>query len=666
MRIHPCLYPLPLLALLSACPAPQPAACGIGGLPSPAGGHVLDPFPSMHLMAPVDGADSADASACRVALDSATLPVGDSRPLDVARFNRRDGFSPAGTLVWQPGVEVDGGNLPPLHDPGASLSPDSPVQLFDLDSGERLPCFAELDAWPDQPESQRILLIRPMRHMGFGAHVGVAITSALRGSDGQPLAAPAAFAALRDGEGDGDGGEALAAHYEALLGRLEELGVAREGLVLAWDFRTASEESLLAPLRRVLGVMREEIPLDPAFEPEVAISDVFDADEGDTIAPGLWKEVRGSLRLTHWLWAESGEDGAPDDEHDIGQFRLDEDGLPVPRETSDAFFAAILPESIRHAPPGSVPVVVFGHGIFASPQHYLSDPQDMNGVIDLCGQLGAVCIGTEWRGLTTRDYADALRVATDLGRFPLITDKMIQGVSNQLALARAMRTGLIEADWLGAEAGGSLVDQSRIHYVGISLGGIEGATFMANSEVVRYGVLHVPGAVWATMLERSSHWASFEEFVAATQPDPAHRQRVYALTQMLWDPVDPINHIAGLSGTSALWQVSIGDEQVPNFTAETLARSLDLRLVGEPVTEPWGLEAIAAPLGPAARGMSQFSGGFPIPPETNRPAEVTGAHTSIRRTQEMKDQVIAFLSPGSEGTIVHPCLGPCVFDLAEE
>ena len=657
------LLPLLVLPLLLACPTPQPAGpCAIGGEPSLTGGHPLDPFPSMHLMTG-EGEDPAD---CRLALDSDTIPVGDSTPMDVAAFNRRDGFSPAGTLVWQPGVALDPASLPPLSDPGASLLDDAAVQLFDLGTGERIPCFAELDAWPEQLAEQRTLLIRPMRGMGFGTRVGVAITDSLLTAGGQPVEPPEAFAAVRDGTRDDGISEPVRAHYGELLVRLSEAGVDPDRLVLAWDFRSGSRSNIVAPLDRVLERMREELPLDPAFEPQVAISAISDADAGDAVPNGLWKEIRGSLLVTHWLWAESGTDDATDDEHDVGMFRLDDDGLPVHRGIDDAFFTAVLPDSIRGAAPGSVPVLVFGHGIFANPGYYIASSSDANGVVDLCNRLGAVCIGGEWRGLTTRDVADALRVANDLGRFPLITDKMVQGVSNQMALARVLRTGFVDADWLQADAGGSLVDPERIYYMGISLGGIEGATLMANTEVVEHGVLHVPGAVWATMLERSSHWASFEAYVAATQPDPAHRQRVYALTQLLWDAVDPINHAEALAGTSVLWQVSMGDEQVPNFTAEILHRTVAAPMVGDPVDAVWGLAEVTAPTGPASRGVAQFDGGFVRPDEANRPAEITGAHTSIRHTDEVKEQVQAFFAPGEEGTIIHPCDGPCVFDLTDE
>ena len=639
---------------LVGCPEPPPApTCGPTGLATPTGTDLLDPWPNAHLVAEKPGG-------CRLEISSDWIPVGDSTPMDPSRWSYRDGFSPVGTILWRSGVALDAANLPPLADPGRCLADDSPIQLWDLDAGERLPCFAELDAWPLQEESERVLLIRPMVHMGFDRHIGVAITTALLTQSGEPVARPPGFEAIV--AGDRDLPEPVLGHYAALLTSLEELGTSSDELVLAWDFPTASRDRIMTPLETVLQQMRSEMPLEAQFEPEVVITDLFDADAGDVIAPGLWREVRGSLRLTHYLWSESGEDDATESEHDGGWFRVDpETGVPAARAEDDAFFTLVLPDSVRGADPGSVPVVIFGHGIFAAPGHYISATDDGNATVELCNRLAAICVGGEWRGLTTRDVADSVRVATNLGRFPLLTDKLVQGVSNQLALARAFRTAFIEQDFLQVE-GGSIVDPDQIVYFGISLGGIEGATLLANSEVVDTGVLHVPGAVWATMLERSSHWTDFEEFVAATQPDPASRQVIYALSQLLWDPVDPVNHAGLLGDKAALWQVSIGDEQVPNFTAEVLARTLGLSIVGEPVTRPWGLDVVPAPVGPGASGMTQFDSGHVRPPDDNRPAAVTGAHTAIRHTVEMQEQVAAFLANGGEGTIVHPCDGPCVFD----
>ncbi len=641
-------------ACLGGCPSEvELPACGPTGLPT-LGADLLDPWPNSHLVVEAADGDADGGTGCRLAIPPAAVPVGpESTRFPAERLAWRDGFSPAGTIVWRPGVSIDGSLLPPVGNPGACLAPDSPVQLWDLQAAIRIPCFAELDAWPEQPDEERALLIRPMVHMGFDRQIGVVITTAMG------IAPPAAWTGYAD-----DADPVVAAWYDGLLQRLEGLGTAREDVVFAWDFPTASAASIRAPLDQVVAAVRADLP-DGGAGPAVTVSSFADADAGDAVPPGVWREVRGSVRWSHFLWAESGADDAPEDEHDEGFFRLDEaTGLPVERGDGDVFFTLIVPETARFSDPGTVPVVVFGHGIFSSPQHYLASATDEESTIDLCSRMAAICVGTEWRGLTTRDVADSLRVARDLGRFPLLTDKLVQGVANTVGLARLLRTSFMEEAFLAWE-GGSLVDAERIHYFGISLGWIEGAVCLAKSEVVEYGVLHVPGSMWATMLERSSNWTDFESFVTDTQPDPALRQVMYALSQLLWDPVDPIHYTEALEAKSALWQVSVGDEQVPNFTAEALGRTRGLELVGEPVTSPWRMVVVDAPQGPGASGMTQFDSGYPAPPDVNRPAEDTGAHKAIRHTEPMKVQTAQFFVDGAEGTIVHPCDGPCVFEPEE-
>jgi hypothetical protein len=495
--------------------------------------------------------------------------------------------------------------------------------------------------------------------MGFDVHVAAVLTDSLLRSDGSSWRGPADFLTIRDGKQPEGLSEAVFAHYSDLVRRLGEHGLDPDRIQLAWDFTTASEANLRAPLDRVLETMRAELPADPTHTPQTSTSLISDVDSGDVLASGLWREVRASVELTHFLWADDPEDPDPD-EHDQGMFLLDEQGLPQPRATDSAYFVVMVPESLREAEAGSAPVIVFGHGLFGAPQDYLSAGGDPSSVIALCNSMQAICIGGEWRGLTERDRADAVRATTDLSRFPLLTDKLIQGVSNQVALARLMRTDFAEQPFLQAAGGGSLVDPNRSYYYGISLGGIAGGVFLANSEIVTSGVLHVPGAQWSVMLERSSNWTPLEGFLTATVPSAADRQLLYIATQFLWDPVDPINHVSGLAQKNVLLQIAVGDEQVRNLCAESLARSMQVPLIAPAVNAVFGLQSEETPLGPGASGLFQFHPGMPLPPETNRPAPITGAHSAVRQYDEPREQTLVFLHQGIEGTIIHPCDGPCL------
>ncbi len=613
----------------------------------------LLPYPSMHML--VEDADMPTGWRLNFLDDSLPVAQGGS-PMDMDRLNRLDGYSVANTsVVLMPEADIDRDCLPSVHDLGSSMSADSSVQIIDLSSGERIPCFAELDAHPDctGPEN-RTLLIRPMKAMSFDTRHAVVLTRALVGGDGNTVPTPERFAALRDGGDVHPGLCERVDEYEDLFAQLEALDepVARGDLVLAWQFHTGSEETVHAPLDVIVEAGLGALPADPAHEPEYTVDWVEDADEGDNLNPMVWRIAEGSYNLPNYL-----------DDNGAGDFDLNEDGLPRPQGDDDAYFMALIPASVHDAEPGTVPVLIFGHGIFSEPDNYLAEIDDPQDAVSLAERLGFIFIATKWRGLSSDDYLAAVTVANDFGQFHVIPDKVVQGVANTVALPRLMKTRFVDAEFLqSADGGGSLVDTDRIYYAGISLGGIEGATTVANSDVLEYGVFHVGGAIWSTMLERSSNWSYLDTFVCEAVPAPDERQVLYAVTQLLWDTIDPITHTHGLTDKSVLWQESMGDEQVPNMTTEAMVRTVGVPALDPIVELPYGMVAEPAPLGPGASALMQFDPQLGRPPDENRPAPVTNAHYYPRHTVEAHEQIEVFFTHGEEGTIMHPCGDePCIY-----
>ena len=609
----------------------------------------LYPYPSVHLMAE----DASTASGWRLAFADDTLPLSDGgTPLDTTRLNRLDGFSPVNTsVVLLPDSEIDAQTLPSVHDLASSMDASSSVQIIDLDNGERIPCFAELDAHPQctGPEN-RTLLIRPMRAMAFTTHHAVVLTSALKGTDGNPVATPERFAALRDGGDVHPGLCESIDHYEALFTGLEGMGIARQDIVLAWDFWTASEDVIHAPLDRIVEAGLDALPADPGHAPDYDVDWISDTDDGHYVNDHVWRVAQGEYQLPNYL------DG------DVA-FTLDDDALPQPQGDEGMYYMAMVPASLHDAPAGSAPVVIFGHGIFSAPDDYIYDEEDPSEVCALADRLGMIFIGSKWRGLTTADLVSGMLVANDFGKFHILTDKMVQGVANTVALPRLMQTDFQDASFFQATDGsGSLVDTSRVYYMGISLGGIEGVTLLANSEELEYGVMHVGGSMWSTMLERSSNWAVFDNYVVDVLPNPDDRQVLYSVSQLLWDPVDPITHAHGLTSKSVLWQESMGDEQVPNMTTEAMVRTAGVPLLVPGVEPPYGVDTIEAPLGSHSSALMQLDPQMGRPADENRPADNYGAHHFIRHTEEVHAQIEAFFTEGEEGTIIHPCGDePCIF-----
>lgn len=574
-----------LLVLLLGCPPPEDSASApVGAL----GAGRLNPFPSVELVA--DG---------HLAFGADDLPlVEGATPWDLTRLNRREGFSVVQPAVVKFAVPIDEASV---SGPDAPAT-DGPVRLVDLESGEAVLCFSELDAAEAAVASgERALLVRPLRTLTPGHRVAVVVTSAVT-SGGAPLELPAP-------EG----------HYAELHDELAALG--QDDVVLAWDFPVAAET------RTVDGAVAA------LQEPgAVTFGWTREAGSGSEPPPGLWKLAEGSFVGTQFL-----VDGV--------RMELGDDGLPVAQGPRDVYLMVAVPESVRSAAPGTVPVMIFGHGILSEPEDYL-DEDDPSGLVALANGLGAIVVATKWTGLSDLDQVHAIEVAGDFARFYEVPEMMAQGVADTVSLARLVRDGGLLDDPLFA----GLADRDQIVYFGISLGGIEGATTLANQDVVTRGVLHVGGSAWATMLERSSNWPPFDLVVTRTFPDPWERQVLYATTQLFWDPVDPASHADRLAGGSWLWQQSIGDEQVPNLTTELLVRSVGVPLGAPGVTAPPEVEGAALPR--VGGGLTQFDPEVALPAPTNRPATKTGAHSIPRLWPGTQAQTAHFLLTGE---IAHYC-----------
>ena len=127
---------------------------------------------------------------------------------------------------------------------------------------------------------------------------------------------------------------------------------------------------------------------------------------------------------------------------------------------------------------------------------------------ELAERAGAILIGTRWRGMTYTDILTAVNVGNDFGQIQ--NSHNYPGVANNVALTRL----ILEGDLLADPVFEGVADTSQVFYYGISLGGIQGATMMANNPYIEHGVLHVGGGVWSTLLERSSHWPPLRHWSA--------------------------------------------------------------------------------------------------------------------------------------------------------
>lgn len=572
-----------------------------------------------------DGPDSIFPSSLHldedgfVDLARASWPEGE-RPLTLPldRSAWRTGFSPAQLFVVR--IDgVDGDALPGWSDPPAD---SSSVFMVDLETGERLPAMAELDAHPAAVDAPS-LLIRPLQGLIPGHEVAVVVTT-------RAVARPPRFDDLVRGKGPRD----LSRETRDLLDLLEGSGVDPDAVALAWSVPI---EDGLKPTRTAVAA-RSDADIAWSFD---------EVREGEEADEGAYRSVAGTLTVT----------GVLDEE---GRMNMDlASGEVRPTGTWQTPVHVHLPAGIEDAEPGSVPIVVYGHGIFQSPDRYF-DGRARPDVVEIASRGQVIFIGIPWRGLSRADLALASEVAGDIGELPRLTGALAQSQVAARQLVEALKSGeMLDDPIFQGATGQSLPQRDRVGYFGISLGGIQGGVLVGLGAPVDFAVLHVGGSMWSTMLERSSNWTLLEAPLVRRVPDPWDRQRLYAWTQLHWDQAEPMAAAVTWprDASPVLVQEALHDEQVPNLTTRAFARTLGLSVVGPVVDPPWGMGVGVAPTQPGASGYVQHDPETDPPPELNRPSPVTEAHYGPRSFPGVRGQILRYLS---DGVITHPCgAQPC-------
>jgi hypothetical protein len=636
-----------LLAAAAACgeeDAPGAADAGSADAAPPVkpacnpliGDDCVTPFPSSFYLEP-----AATRTGVAVAIGDDVLPRSAAgvviRP---DRLNGKDGFSPSTPFLVYFAGGVDVAGLPTLDDLGASTAPTSTIQIIPWDGGPRVPLFAEVDANAGVGQRQG-LIIRPQERLRPATRYIVALVG-LRDAAGAPLA-PAPFRALRDRAALTPELAWFRPAYEELFARLEDAGVPRASLSLAWDVTTASVETLTGHLL----AMRDE-----------ALARVDDGTLGYRVVssrdtPGETHRLREVKVRAQAPWFL--ESDAPE-----ALMRFGADGLPRADGVAEFDVTIEVPRCAETAT-RPLPFVVFGHGLFGTAAETLASPRLHRAANDLC----MILVGTDWLGLTTPDLAViAGTVLPDLNKVYIITDRLQQAHVNAQVMTRLFRAR-IKDDPALAVTGRPISDGAEVYYFGISNGGVQGGTFMALSPDVERGVLNVPGCQWSLMIYRSTQFSPLYPLLNAILPDPLDRQLLVAASQSEWDHSDPASFaphlirdpLPGVRPKRVILQEAIGDSQVPNMATRVLARAIGLQGFGlvEPV---YGIEEAQGPLDSAYTQWDTHR--TPLPPAENVPPPVdNGAHGAIQGLPALNQQLRLFFRP--DGLAVNTCEGPCDF-----
>ncbi|MFM7735949.1 MAG: hypothetical protein ACKPBU_08215 [Alphaproteobacteria bacterium] len=519
MRTPLCRLPLGALAC-AALVSSLVAACGNTSSAPPLHVDVADPEsceildPSLCVLPWPSNrftvADPATDTGLRVAFAPTTLPANaQGVHVDPTQWNRNDGFSPGAqmtTLV--PGLDGRKSNLPPITDLARSLDADANVVVLDVDTGERVLSWAELDAKATD-DSRRALLIHPARSLREG-HRHVVALRRLVDATGAVIPPTDVFRAYRDGlRTDSDAVEARRPAMERIFDDLGSAGIARSDLFLAWDFTVASQRSLS---ERLLHIRDDAFAALGSEAPRYTVTGVSQLND-------LVRVVSGSYEVPRYLTG----DGSPGNGFD---YAPGPDGLPRRNGTQTANFVCTVPKTATAA--NAARAMLYGHGLLGTASQVLG-----NGGAAALANI--VSCATDWIGMAAEDVPNAAKIIQDLSTFHTLADRLQQGQLNFLFLGRLM----IHPEGFGADPAfqhdGTNPMRGDLYLLGASQGGILGGATTAIAQDFIRSVLAVGGGNYSLMIPRSVDFDEFTPIQVAAYPDELVRSFIFAIAQMLWD-----------------------------------------------------------------------------------------------------------------------------------
>lgn len=647
---------------------------------APAG---CDPLDTRHCYLPYPSnyhavADDYSITGIRVRFPQEGAPVNASGvPIDMAEWNRNDGFSPnSSILVHIADVDPEASHLPKWTDLGASLDDDATVVLIDRDTGERFPLWAEpdvnSDGSPIPPEDQTITV-----HPAVALPEGRTYVVALRGlvdTRGEPIEAGPVFRVYRDGltteipEIEGRR-PAMAANLAAL----EAAGIATDDLYLAWDFTTASTESVAGRMLAIRDQALEQMGDVPAAVAVTNVTRTGDPDQPEGIAI----RVEGTYTVPNFLTG----DGSPGNAFHYDVDPADEpDALPTvnpDHPTVEAPFQCNIPDTTVN---GTEPahLVIYGHGLLGR-----NTEINASNVRAMSNEHNVVHCATKWAGMSEDDIPNAVASLGDFSNFRTMVDRLQQGILNQIVLGRLMMhpDGLAALPEFQRADGTPLIETGHLDYDGNSQGGIMGLALIAVSPDIDRAVLGVPGMNYSLLLPRSVDFDQYEAVMVPAYPNVLDRTLIIAMVQMLWDRGEGAGyaqHVTednypGVDPVPTLLHVAYGDHQVTELAALVEARTLGAA-IHRPVAaegrwaevEPgWGLASLEYPEGGTAGSAVVVwdSGMEPIPFDAVPPRVGDDSHEDPRADPDARVQKAAFLF---DGELVDVCGGQaCTADHRE-
>ena len=614
------------------------------------------PWPSSRYLE----ADETRATGYTLAFPPQALPAArGNRLLDTTPYRRLDGFGLTVPLLLR-FPNVDMASLAGEYSIERSVAADAPIQWFAVeeDGLTRVPYWAELDLHEPDPTA-RTLIVRPALILEENTRYIVAVRD-LRDGEGRLFEPTSAFAALRADESAASPDLAWRrGRFEDIFARLEEAGLARQDLQLAWDFHTGSSDGLHGIM---LSMVQQAFALTGNEGPTLQIDQVrrnrrSAEDEGSgSVNAHIALEIEGTFEAPHFM--RDVRAGATQG----WNLRFDPSGRnPVPEGTRSVPFYLRVPWRALDGEP--VGVMIYGHGLLGNRYEIRAGH-----IGRLAQEFGYAVAAVDLAGMSSEDAQAPVSIVSNISNFPLLADRLHQGMLEYLLVTRAMRHQLAA---LELEPGVTItVDPELTTYFGGSQGAIFGQTYMALTEDVPRGFLAVGGNSYATLLQRSTGFNQFIELFSTTYPVARDRVLLLALVQLLWDNTEPASYVRrirhtpfpGMAPRNVLKVLSKADYQVAVITNEHTARSfieIPLLVPYDSDRTPWNVETATYPHD--GSGIILYDFGNPWPTNGNFPPNdgLGDPHSLHARVDAVGLQMDTFFRTGA---IIDVCGGgPCVF-----
>lgn len=619
------------------------------------------PWPSSLYLSPDDDRDTGYT----LRFADRSLPTTlNNRITDPAPYTRLDGYGLTVPLlmVWP---SLDASTIAGEYEVERSVDPEAPILWWEVQTDgslRRVTYWSELDVQESNP-ARRTLFVRPAEILRENTRYIVAVRE-LQSTDGERYSPSPAFQALIDGD--------LAAwpelvpraeRFEEVFTLIEDAGIQREELQLAWDFHTGSSDGLHGIMR---GMLSDAFARVPASGPELDVQRVVRfrrsaEDPGDEdVDTNIAFRLEGTFEAPHYMqaWTVGQANG--------WRLNLDETGRrAIADGTRTVDWIAHIPWSaVDGAPMG---IMTYGHGLLGNRWEILAGH-----IRRIANELDTIVVSADLIGMSSDDGGSAVSIVSNMSLFPMIADRLHQGLLEYLLLTRATLHQLASQEVL--DNLDITIDTDRITYFGGSQGAIFGQTYMALGQDARRGFLAVGGNTYSTLLLRSTGFNQFMDVFRLTYPSTVERNILLAAVQLLWDNTEPASYVRrirhdpfpGNEPNDVLMVLAKADYQVAVITNEHVARSgIEIPLLenyDRDRPNPFGAELVSYPH--EGSGIILYDFGNPWPTNGNLPPDdgLGDPHSFHARIDALRDQMAAFLF---DGTIINVC-GPepfCEFDV---